>query len=184
MADPHHVPDLDGFDRLTVGLYRLGLVLSAAGTLWAAASLAQDLPRAAPSLLTAAGVALAAWNLHLYDKRIRWIIQGSAWVGLTVRLSADWLMPPTSRVVDLAGTGFLLATLGALAFKEWFCFRLPGLRATPFVLAAAVVALLLRLDDAAAALLALAGVLLTVLALGKLRMPLHVDVGDRDKYQI
>ena len=26
MADPHHIPDMDAFDRRTVALYRLGLL--------------------------------------------------------------------------------------------------------------------------------------------------------------
>ena len=77
MADPHHVPELDGFDRMTVVLYRTGLVASALALLGLAAQQALlaagiELPIWAPRLAILAATALAIADLHLYDKRIRW----------------------------------------------------------------------------------------------------------------
>ncbi len=71
-----------------------------------------------------------------------------------------------------------------LCFKEYFCFRVPGLRAQPILLAALWLALALNVPFAAQGLAALSALLFLVTAFAKWRMPLHYDIGDKTKYEI
>lgn len=189
MADPQHTPTLDGFDRMTVRLYRAGIGASSVALLGFAAQqvaiglqleLAPWLPQAAVLLTTALAVA----NLHLYDKRVRWVIGAAAWSGAFLSLAGAGLQGTAGHWVGHAGLGFLFVSLSALALKERFCFKIPGLRAVPLLLAASLIPLLGGWPIPAAILLGGAGLIYGALALAKLRMPLHFDVGNKDAYQI
>ncbi len=183
MADPHHVEELDAFDRLTVGLYRAGIAVAALGVLLLAASLASG--AALPGRwLVLAGVAAVAADLHLYDKRIRWAIVAAAWAGAVVATASAWLPEPVAWLAADAGLGGLYVTLSGVALKEQFCFRLPLMQAVPVLLAASLLPLVLGLALPAAALTGAAGALLLLLAVQKARMPLHFDIGDRSRYQV
>ena len=180
MADPQHVPVLDGFDRLTVRLYRGGLAVATLGVLGLAVDTARGGgPRLAVAVLV--GVLLAVGNMHLYDKRIRWVIAASAHVGAVLVGLAGFA---ADAVVGWAGAGFLFVALSAFALKERFCFRVPGLRAVPAFLAASLVPAVLGVPLAAAALLGVAAVPLAVLTVAKMRMPLHFDIGNKAHYQV
>lgn len=186
MADPHHVPELDGFDRLTVRLYRAGLAAAALGLVALCASLALGRGRPGAELLVLAGALLAVADMHLYDKRIRWVIGLSAHVG-----SALWAVSAAlaatagpAHVVHHAALGFVFVALSAFALKEQFCFRLPALKLVPLFLAGSLIPLLLGLDLVAAAVLAPAAATYVALAWAKARMPLHFDVGNKAAYQV
>ncbi|TVQ90403.1 MAG: hypothetical protein EA397_12510 [Deltaproteobacteria bacterium] len=194
MADPHHIPTLDGHDRLTVTLYRSGLVLSALSILAIAVGYglrAALLPPPAwlgPALLVASGVAVsvATANLHLYDKRIRWVLQGCAPAGLALQ-ALGLAMPDlwlASWPLQVAGLGLGWVSLSGIALKEQFCFRIFGLRATPALLALAVLLILIDWPLAIPYLLGPAAVVLFWLALAKLRQPMHFDIGDKSSYQV
>lgn len=173
MANPEIESELDGIDSLSVCLYRLGLSLAALLLVCRGASLLIGQDFLAPSVwLTALAVASGVCGLclHIYDKRIRFILQATAWGGL---------MLSACGAPDVLVLGAVLATLSGLAFKEQFCFAIPGIKAVP---------LLWGLEWArlgwAAALVALAcGLLLCLLSLAKWRMPLHFDIGDKGRYQ-
>ena len=178
MANPEIESELDGIDRLCVCLYRLGLSLAAFLLLVKGISLliGKDfLPQ--PFWLAALVVAsgLCGLCLHIYDKRIRFILQLFAWGGLT--LSA-------MGAPDLLALGAALATLAGLAFKEQFCFAIPGIRAVPLMLPILWGALWAQLNWVAAPLALASGLLLCLLSLAKWRMPLHFDIGDKGRYQI
>lgn len=182
MANPEHVPHMDGFDTLTVSLYRGGLVLAVTALVAMAAVEAANagwFPLTAWSL--AAGVALSCANLHLYDKRIRWIIAGFGWTGLVV-LGFGTLLQV--RVLSAAGLGFSFAALSGLALKEQFCFRVPGLRLVPLFLAGSLIPVLTGPWYLAAALHGVAAIVLGVLVFAKMAQPAHFDVGDRSRYQV
>lgn len=185
MADPHHVPHMDSFDRLTVGLYRAGLVLSAVGLL-TAGTVALTAPgwQRLAWVVVFLGVALSAADLHLYDKRIRWVITGSGWLGAVLLLLAGALGGGAGHWIAHAGLGFLFVTLSGFALKEQFCFRIPFLRLVPVLLATALIPLLTRQHVVAGLVLIASGLLYAVLAVAKLRMPLHYDVGDKSRYQV
>jgi uncharacterized integral membrane protein len=181
LADPHHVPTLDGLDRFTVRLYRTGLVIASAGVLYAgiraALSTVIGLPDFLPVILV--GVMLCVANVHLYDKLFRWIFGALGMTGAVL-----WALADLHMLVGLAGLGFTFAALSAFALKEQFCFRVPGMRLVPLMLAASLIGFGLGNAIWVAVLLLPSGVLLSILAVAKLRMPLHFDIGDKSHYQI
>lgn len=191
MADPQHEEELDAMDRLTVRLYRAGFLISALALI--GAGLMQVFSAQQPGLLPAGavsggwvaiagGVALSVGNMHLYSKQIRWIIAQSSWVGLLLMLAAALL--GLGKVGFFAGLGFVFVCISALALKERLCFRIPGLRLVPALLALSLLPLLLRHGSSAGVLLGLAGVIQLVLFVAKVRMPLHFDIGDKSAYQV
>jgi len=176
MADPHHIPDLDRFDRLTVRLYRIGLLGQAVALL---AAWWTDGSRIAWAVY-GGFVALAALNMHLYAKVFRWIILGAVLTGLALQsgahaYKAHWLWH--------AGLGFLFVGSSAWALKERYCFRIPGMRLVPAFLAFSLTPVF-WLRPPYLPFVAIGGAFLTMLAIAKLRMPLHFDVGDKSKYQV
>jgi uncharacterized integral membrane protein len=183
MADPDHVPDLDAFDRFTVRLYRAGLVgqalLLAAGGLAVASEQARIVWAA-----YAACVALSALNMHLYMKSFRWVISGAAWFGLVLQLAASTASSGVEHWLWHVGLGFLFVASSAWALKERFCFRVPGMRLVPVMLAGSLIPILGGQAHPVGPLITVAGLLFAVLALAKARMPLHFDVGDKSKYQV
>jgi uncharacterized integral membrane protein len=183
MADPDHLPVLDGFDRFTVRLYRLGLVGQAV-LLVAGGLRIQTAESELIWALYAAFVALTALNMHLYMKTFRWVIHGAAWLGLVLQVIAPTVEPPAPFWVWHVGLGFLFVASSAWALKERYCFRVPGMRLVPALLAGSLLPVMAGGRMPFGPAIALAGLLFTVLALAKLRMPLHYDVGDKSKYQI
>lgn len=190
MADPHHVPELDSFDELTVRIYRVGLSIAAislvlAGILQLGIALG-GLDKASPWIhrvwvLCLLGTAGAIANMHLYDKHIRWFIGMAGWVGAVLLFTAEG---PESLWLYTAGIGFIFVALSAYALKEQFCFRIPGLRLVPLLLATSLIPQLTGHSAFAGFLLLLSGIIYTALVVAKWRMPLHFDVGDKSKYQI
>ena len=194
MANPEHVPVLDGFDRFTVVLYRLGIAFAAAGLVAVATvhflrSAVVILPGWALPVswgLTLAAVALSAANLHLYDKRIRWILAGSTPLGL-VLFGVGEALPPTWPLVwpvQVAGMGFVFVTLAGIALKERFCFRIPGLRLVPLFLAGGLVPVLIDWPLGIGIAYGPAALVVGWLAIAKWTQPLHFDVGDKSRYAV
>lgn len=183
MANPEHVPTLDGHDRLTVALYRAGLVVAWAGVGAVATGSLTGWEVLGPVGVAGvlAGVLLAAVHLHLYDKRVRWVVQGAAGLGA-------WAVGTGSllglALLGHAGLGFLYVAVSGFALKERFCFRVPGLGAVPWLLAGSLAPRVFDLPVLEGALLGLACVPLGVLLVAKARQPLHFDIGDRSRYQV
>ena len=178
MANPEIESELDGIDRLTVCLYRLGLSLAAMLLVWRGVDLLIGRAHLSqPVWLATLAVACGACGLclHIYDKRIRFILQGLGWGGVMLNACGA----PDTLVLGAA-----LATLSGLAFKEQFCFAIPGIRLVPLLLPLLWGLELIRLEWAAALLALTSGLLLCLLCLAKWRMPLHFDIGDKERYQI
>lgn len=184
MADPHHVEELDALDRGTVGLYRAGLLVAAGSVLWLGACHVRGVPDPSARWLVLLGVALIAADLHLYDRRIRWVIGAAAWLSALLLFAPAVASPGLGAWLGDAGLGFAFVVFSAVALKERKCFRLPIVVAIPPVLAASLIPLRIGLDPQAGVVLAVAGAMLAVLAVAKLRMPLHYDIGDKRHYQI
>ncbi len=90
MANPEIESELDGIDRVSVCLYRLGLSLAALLLLCRGASLLLGQDFLAPaSWLVALTVASGVCGLclHVYDKRIRFVLQGLGWGALLLSAS-------------------------------------------------------------------------------------------------
>jgi uncharacterized integral membrane protein len=179
MADPHHVALLDGYDRGSVRAYRAGLGGAAVGLGALTAASAGHAPLEVARWLVVVGAALSLANVHLYDKRIRAVIVGAGWTGAVLLLA-----PVPWPLVHLAGLGFVFVALSGFALKEQFCFRIPFLRAVPLLLATSLVPLAIGPMPLATALLGAATAALGLLAVAKLRMPLHFDIGDKSRYQV
>lgn len=171
MADPHIKSKMDIFDYVTVIAYRLGFTLAAPAILLLPWEAETGIPARQLTFLAAM---LCASSLHIYMKSFRLILQAATWGGLICFVFA----------FPLFGLGGAFVTLGGLCFKEYFCFRVPGLRAQPILLAALWLALVLNVPFAAQGLAALSALLFLVTAFAKWRMPLHFDIGDKSKYEI
>ena len=181
MADPQHIEPLDGFDRTTVRLYRSGLTASSVGIGGAGAAIGLGLDPALAFALVWLGVQLAVTNIHLYDARFKWLFTILAQLGSAGMLLGLGLGQP---IVFDAGLGFLFATLSGIGLKERLCFRIPGMKVMPAVLAASLVPLVFGWPLPAAALLVAGGGLAGSLAFVKLGQPLHFDIGDKSKYRV
>ncbi len=185
MADPHHVPELDGFDVFTVRLYRSGLAVGAAGLLLLGGALVLGATAViGPAwVVVFVGTALSIANMHLYDKRVRWFISAVGWIGGALLLAAGQVPSGLWMWVYYAGAGFVFVSMSGFALKEQFCFKIKFLPAIPVLLAGSLIPLLLQWDRFAGAMLIAAGLVYGVLAVAKMRMPLHFDVGDKSAYQ-
>jgi uncharacterized integral membrane protein len=190
MADPDHTPTLDGFDELTVRLYRSGLTIAAFSlVLIGLLQLGRGLGLSEPPpiwetrtwLLCLIGTAGAICNMHLYDKRIRWFVGVCGWIGAVFLVSSGG---PESKWLFHAGLGFIFVSLSAYALKEQFCFRIPGLRLVPLLLATSLLPMLGGQPVFSGLLLLISGLIYSALVIAKWRMPLHFDVGDKSHYQI
>ena len=135
MADPQHVPELDSFDELTVKLYRLGLLLMTSGFL--AMSLVQSLVLytgvpitggrealfdSGPVVVICLGMAVSVASMHLYDKRIRWLIRMTSWLGLLLLLTASSLEPQHEHFTYSLGRASSLCPHPPLLSKSSFVF--------------------------------------------------------------
>jgi uncharacterized integral membrane protein len=187
MADPHLTPSLDAHDRRTVLLYRGGIAVTALGLALMSASYVQrDLgAHIFGRQLLAAGVTLSAWNLHLYDRRFRWIFHGIAWGGLLFAHIAATATPAGAAwLLRELGIGLHLAFVCAVALKEQLCFRVPLLQLVPVILVPTAIAHAFDVAPVAGAGLGVAALIVAMLAGVKAQQPLGHDIGDRSAYQV
>ncbi|ABR73944.1 hypothetical protein CBG46_02440 [Actinobacillus succinogenes] len=168
MADPHIRSPMDFLDKLTVCLYRSGFIVAAC----ALALLPYSAQWGYFGLLVAA--ALCASSLHIYLKSFRLLLQMATWLALLCHAFGQ---------TELALGGVLL-TLGGLAFKEYFCFRVWALNFMPLLVALLWLCTVISLSLPQKILSAACALLFTVLFIRKIRMPLHFDIGDKTKYQV
>ncbi|PWI31928.1 hypothetical protein DI392_18020 [Vibrio albus] len=169
MADPHIKPEMDRLDYLSVILYRSGFVLAFASVLLLPWRL--DFPITEVTFLAAM---LCASSLHIYMKTFRILLQMATWVGMICFIMG----------FPMFGLGGAFMTLGGLCYKEYFCFKVPGLQLQPLILAGLWLALFFEYSLLAKGLALVAGILLLIVSVAKWRMPLHFDIGDKSKYQI
>uniref|UniRef100_UPI004055E28F DUF2301 domain-containing membrane protein n=1 Tax=Candidatus Electronema sp. TaxID=2698783 RepID=UPI004055E28F len=187
MASPHHTPEMEPLDRLTVALYRSGLSLFALVSVLKAAELLFGIGIVGQWYLPliAAAAATASANIHLYDPKFRWFFPLMSWLGyILLGFSLPVQSPAVKEALAVFSLAFFYAGASMFAVKEYFCFRIPGLPLMPLLLGAAV---LLRWGGMAAAeggFLAAAGLLYAWLAIAKWKMPLHFDIGDKSMYTI
>lgn len=169
MADPHIQCELDALDKLTVLLYRSALTASAA-----IMSIVAWEPEFATIALVIAAL-LATTTVHIYDKRFRWLILGSALFATIWQLLGLW---------QPLALGAALFAFSALAIKEYFCFQIKALLLTPLALAGFWFCTVFDQSQISIAFSMSGAILLAVAAFSKWRMPLHFDIGDKSRYQI
>lgn len=169
MADPDIKSPMDWLDHLTVIIYRLGFTL--AFPCIALLPWQTGLPTQSLVLICAV---MCASSLHIYLKSFRLLLQFATWIGLLCVLTG----------YPMIGLGGAFITLGGLCFKEYFCFRVPGLPLQPVILASLWFCLWFEQLTAAKILAAIAALLFLITSVYKWRMPLHFDIGDKSKYQV
>jgi len=169
MADPHIKSPMDQWDHLLVIIYRLGFTL--AFPVIALLPWNLDYPVENFVFLSAA---MCASSLHIYSKPIRLLLQFATWAGL---LCFVFGLPNIAM-----GGAFI--TLGGLCYKEYFCFKVPGLRFQPLILAALWLCMVFNADIAARVLATISAFLFLVTSVYKWRMPRHFDIGDKTKYDV
>jgi uncharacterized integral membrane protein len=182
MADTGVKERLDAWDKLSITLYRCGMILTSISLILLAA---QQIfyPYWFKNCLVflSLGALLQASSLHIYKKSVRWILVTSCWIGV-------WLV-----AVSLATSGLLAAylslgalfiTLSGIAIKESHCFSLYYLKLVPVLLVLCWFSVLFAQPQWAAVGLIPAAFLYLYMAWKKLNMPLFYDLGDRKKYEI
>lgn len=168
MADPHIKSPMDFWDYLTVIIYRLGFVVAILSIL-----LLPYQPELALKGILIAGAMLAS-SLHLYLKQFRFIFQFAAWIGL---LCFIFNLP-------FIALGAMLLVVGGLSYKEYFCFRVFGLNFQPIFVAILWFSFVFEQVLLTQIFSVICSVLLLILSIQKWRMPLHFDIGDKEKYQV
>ncbi|GAD79120.1 DUF2301 domain-containing membrane protein [Vibrio ezurae] len=184
MANPEYQESLDGVDKISVVIYRIGITLVSVSLLMiAVAELLCVLEHERAGFMrhlsihvVAVAVALCAATIHIYDKNIRTLIVWSGWLGLVTFITLpafDWLF-----------VGFFFMTFSGVALKESYCFKIKGLTLVPLLLVLSV--LVIWMKDAAllVVLTGLCGAIFAFLAFKKWQMPLHFDIGKKSNYQI
>ncbi|HHF2919737.1 MULTISPECIES: DUF2301 domain-containing membrane protein [Vibrio] len=183
MANTEHQESLDFLDILSVCLYRLGISVFAFGLIAMTISGLHLIEGAAfydrnVLLLIAIAGVLTAANIHVYSKTVRTVISWSTWVGLLFMVSD----PDLSRV--WLSLGFVFVTFSGVALKESFCFKVPGLKAVPVLLAIATFAFCFEILTVANIATGLSGLIMGFLSISKWRMPLHFDIGIKANYEV
>ncbi len=183
MADIDYQETLDFWDKLSVSLYRSGISLFSF-TLIGLSALTSgwlgelDEYYRSGLVMVAIAAALSAANIHIYSKLVRLIISWSSWIGLLLMLSD----------VDLVrvwlSLGFVFVTFSGIALKESYCFKVPGLKLVPVLLAASSFALCFGFLIIAAIAMLLAGIIMGYLSIAKWKMPLHYDIGIKANYEV
>ena len=125
MADPHHVESLDALDRWTVGLYRAGLFVAAAGSGALAACHWRGTPDGWGRWVVLLAVALIVADLHLYDRKIRWVISAAGFAINQLAYAA------ALRWTGLRYDGLLLLVLLAVAVMSYLMSRSWAFQVTP-----------------------------------------------------
>ncbi|WP_319533307.1 DUF2301 domain-containing membrane protein [uncultured Cohaesibacter sp.] len=171
MADPHIKSEMDWLDILSVIVYRLGFVLAVPSILLLPWEVETGIPAQKMCFVAAA---MCAACLHIYMKTFRLLLQATTWGGLICYVLG----------FGMFGLGGTFITLGGLCFKEYFCFKVPGLRAQPLILAGLWFSLVLDAPLVTQALAAVSALLFLIVSIAKWRMPLHFDIGDKTKYEV
>lgn len=180
MADPQHQEVLDIWDKVGVILYRSGFSLTALLFCGKCLSGVNLIGKFDLSLSLLLPVAACCFGLHIYLKSVRLLLQGAGWVSLLLSISATHLQFELFAQLSL-GASYLV--LGALCFKENLCFKVPGIRWMPVVLAADWLTTIMDWSVPHLLLLILAGLGFAVVSIAKWRMPLHFDIGKKSNYQ-
>jgi len=171
MADPNIKSPMDIWDYLSVIIYRTGFLITTIAIFLLPWS--DKIAFSSISLLLL-GSAMLASSVHLYLKSFRYIIQYAAWSALILSFFG----------FPMLALGATLLVVGGLCFKEYFCFRVPGLNLQPIFVTLLWFSIYLDAPIYTKILSIIVGILLAVVSFKKWSMPLHFDIGDKNKYQV
>lgn len=182
MADPHIKETLDLVDKVSISIYRSGMILTGIALFCLAIQqLFYPLWFKQVMVLLAFSAMLMASSLHIYMKSVRWILVNATWMGIWL-LSLSFVT--TGGWALYLSLGAFIVTLSGLAYKESFCFSLLVLKLIPVLLVISWISVLFSQSQLAAVTLFLSSFLYLYMAWKKINMPLHFDLGDRSKYEV
>ncbi|WP_295891109.1 DUF2301 domain-containing membrane protein [uncultured Vibrio sp.] len=185
MANPEHREPLDKLDKISVIGYRIGIALFSLSSAWYCLAGFVELSWGSlsanasfnPAFLFSLATALSAANLHVYDKTIRGIITYSGWIGIVL------LVALSSSEMIWCAYGFIFVTFSGIALKESFCFNVFGLKLVPLILGLATFFMAINYEWVVLGLLSINSIVFGYLAVQKMKMPLHFDIGNKSNYQ-
>lgn len=182
MSDTGIKEQLDTIDKISIMLYRTGMVVT--GLALFALALQQffyPLWFKQVLVLLALGGLLQASSLHIYSKVVRWFLVNATWLGC-------WLLSVSFASSGLwwayLSLGALTITFSGLAYKESFCFSLPILKTIPVFLMISWGLIIFSVNQWVIVTLIPASLLYLYMAWRKINMPLYYDLGDRSKYEV
>jgi len=182
MAEVNSKHPLDHIDKVMVITYRIGMVFTGIALFSLAVQQYYYPLWLRPVLiLVALGALLQASALHIYSKRIRYLLVNATWIGCWL-MSVSFMF--TSMWVAYLGLGAFVVTFSGLAYKESFCFSQDLLKMTPILLVASWLLVIFSINGWAAIILACSSLLYLYMAWKKMSMPLRFDLGDRNKYEV
>lgn len=197
---------LTAYDKVTVFLYRLGIVISTACILYAVYFFYLNIyAKILPAFFSAnypvivfwifvISVSLSVSFLHLYSKKVLNIIRALTVAGglilafLALTGNLDYLALFESNgwrgKLGVVGLGFVLAGFSGIGAKEAFCFKLYEGYAYGIALAILVLLHLFGLLSPRFGFIffALIAVVILIFTFRKLFLPLHYDIGDKSRY--
>jgi uncharacterized integral membrane protein len=203
MGDTKGFQSLTKWDKISVTLYRLGIVISMFCFIYAVVALYffssgvldhSVLKEGIPNLvlwtfLISVGLSLSL--LHLYSKPILRIIQSFWFISVIIFVFLAF-SSTQGRFIDnilndglgIIGWGFLLAAFSGIGAKEAFCFKLYEGYLFGILNAILVLGNLLSIfsPSMSFALLTIITFLVTLFTIRKLQNPIHYDIGDKSRY--
>ncbi len=205
MGDPNAKVELTTYDKISVALYRSGIILSMLSYVFSAIFFYKILNGTTnEEIFNASNAKIVFWVflvsvgvsisfLHLYSKQILRVIQSffvigaTIWIALYLTSSDDVfkLTFQSSGGTGKIGTialGFILAAFSGVGAKEAYCFRLYegyfyGILNAILVLTHLVVPSKFELGI----LIIITG-LVVLFTFRKLFLPIHYDIGDKTRY--
>lgn len=205
MGDTNIKENLTTWDKVSVFLYRGGIVISVLCLLYSVlffflASKENPSSFFTPSVghvlfwLFVVCVDISVGFLHLYSKQVLRVIQGFAAFGTILLLGlafmGDFTLAPifhstgVNGKIGLAGLGFVAAGFAGIGAKEAFCFKLNEGYAYGILSALLIIGRFFGIWNTTIALglLTVICALTIVFTIRKLMLPLHYDIGDKSKY--
>ncbi len=195
MANPEIKSILDGFDKFTVSLYRLGISIIAIATIIESILLILSflalldtysssiaLLRNLYTVLLIISITFSSISIHIYDKSIRFFIVFNSFFAIILYLLFTKYFSDL-YIIEVISLGFIYVSISVIAIKESFCFKIWGLKYIPLLLASSLIFRLINIEIIEAVLLLSASLLINILNISKWKMPLYFDIGDRSRYQ-
>ena len=205
MGDTSVKEKLTTFDKISVTLYRGGIVLSALSLVYGVAYFFFGAKGSSVSLFTGGFPFAVFWIfiicvdisvsfLHLYSKQILRMIQSCAAIGTLILLAGfvffNFSPAPIfysegiAGKIGLVGLGFVAAGFAGIGAKEAYCFKLNEGYIYGVLSALLVIGHFFGIytPQIALGLLSVITVLVVVFTIRKLFLPLHYDIGDKSRY--
>ncbi len=207
MGNPNVKAELTAFDKVSVALYRSGIVVASLCLIFGLYYFYTLTIKGHPSSLLQSGVPeIIFWTffvsvgislsfLHLYSSQILRFVQGFFMMSALILipftfmsensfLSSIFIGVGDYNKLGTVGIGFLLAGFSAIGAKEAYCFKLyEGYLYAILSFLLVIIHLIGPFPKIELGLFTVITFLVMFFTIRKLRLPLHYDIGDKSHYQ-